>query len=58
MGDELKSGLSSIAPILVIGGYAVVFHFLHWARDRYRWTRRTVTWLGRVTRHGDGIVLI
>jgi hypothetical protein len=58
MEDEASTGLSSIAPILVILGYAAVFHFLYWARDRFEWTRRTVDWLGRVTRHGESIVLI
>lgn len=58
MEDEAPTDLSSVAPILVILGYAAVFHFLYWARDRFEWTRRTVDWLGRVTRHGESIVLI
>jgi hypothetical protein len=58
MEAEASSGLSSVAPILVILGYAAVFHFLYWARDRFGWTRRTVDWFGRVTRHGESIVLI
>ena len=58
MEDEVSTGLSSIAPILVMVGYAAVFHFLYWARSRFEWTRKTVDWLGRVTRHGESIVLI
>jgi hypothetical protein len=58
MEDEAPTDLSSVAPILVILGYAAVFHFLYWARDRFKWTRKTVDWLGRVTRHGESIVLI
>jgi hypothetical protein len=58
MEDEAPTDLSSVAPILVILGYAAVFHFLYWARDRFEWTRKTVDWLGRVTRHGESIVLI
>ena len=58
MEAEAASRLETFAPILVILGYAAVFHFLYWARDRYSWTRRTVDWLGRVTRHGGSIVLI
>jgi hypothetical protein len=42
----------------VILGYAAAFHILYSARDRYGWARRTVDWLGRVTRHGESIVLI
>ena len=58
METEASNGLSGIAPILVILCYAAIFHFLYWARDRFNWTRRTVDWLGRVTRHGESIVLI
>jgi hypothetical protein len=58
METEAASRLESIAPILVILGYAAVFHFLYWARDRYGWTRKTVDWLGRVSRHGESVVLI
>jgi len=58
METEAASRLESIAPILVILGYAAVFHYLYWARDRYGWTRRTVDWFGRVTRHGESVVLI
>lgn len=58
MGADSVRDLPSFAPILVILGYAVLFHFLYWARDRCGWTRRTVDWLGRVTRHGESTVLI
>lgn len=50
--------LSEIAPILVLLGYAAIFHFLYWSRGRYAWTERTVGWLGRVTKQGEEIVLI
>lgn len=58
MEAETSNSFSSVAPILVILGYAAAFHLLYSARERYGWTRRTVGWLGRVTRHGESIVLI
>ena len=58
MDPDPSNGPSSIAPILVILGYAAFFHFLYSARNQFSWTRRTVDWLGRVTRHGESIVLI
>ena len=58
METEASNGLSGIAPILVILAYAASFHLLYAARDQYDWTRKTVDGLGRVTRHGESIVLI
>ena len=58
METEATSRLSPVAPILVILAYAAIFHFLYWARDRWDWTGRTVDWLGKVTKHGESIVLI
>ena len=58
MEAEAASRLETFAPIRVILGYATVFHFLYWARERYGWTRKTVDWLGRVSRHGESVVLI
>ncbi len=58
MESEAASRLESIAPILVILGCAAVFHLLYSARNLYGWTRRTVDWFGRMTRHGESVVLI
>ncbi len=46
------------AALIGVSIYALGFHALYWARDRFDWARRTVDWLGRISRHGPEVVLI